>query len=85
MSRIYTDKKFDNFKKDLDKLLQKHYPNSQSNDYEWEYYNEDWDDVLSTDVNAKWRLVKLYLDLKDNENNSDKRTAMYYDNDGKNI
>ena len=85
MSRIYTDKKFDNFKQDLDKLLQKHYPSSKTNDYEWEYYNEDWDNVLSTDVNAKWRLVKLYLDLKDNENNSDKRTSMYYDNDGKNI
>lgn len=62
---ISEHKKFNNFKQDLDKLLQKHYPNSQSNDYEWEYYNEDWEDVLSTDVNAKWRLVKLYLDLEE--------------------
>jgi hypothetical protein len=55
-------KKFSDFKTDLDKVLEKHYPNT---DYEWEYYDEDYNDALSTDTNAKWRLVKIYLDVEE--------------------
>tara|TARA_B100001094_G_C18143623_1_gene779354 strand:+ start:1245 stop:1442 length:198 start_codon:yes stop_codon:yes gene_type:complete len=61
---IFEGKKFDDFKLDLDKVLEKHYPNT---DYEWEHYDEDYNEVLSTDVNAKWRLVKVHLDLEDNQ------------------
>jgi len=55
-------KKFTDFKTDLDKVLQKHYPNT---DYEWEYYDEGYVDASSTDTNAKWRLVKIYIDLEE--------------------
>ena len=61
---IYEGKKFDDFKQDLDKVLEKHYPNA---DYEWEHYDENYNEVLSTDINAKWRLVKVHLDLEENE------------------
>jgi hypothetical protein len=61
-------KKFSDFKTDLDKVLEKHYPNT---DYEWEYYDEDYNDALSTDTNAKWRLVKIYLDVEEiNDDNT---------------
>ena len=49
------------FDKELNKVLEKHYPNT---DYEWEYYDENYIDTSSTDKNVKWRLVKVYLDVE---------------------
>ena len=59
---VFEGKKFSDFKEDLDKVLEKYYPNT---DYEWEHYDDDWNGVLSTDIDTKWRLVKLYLDIKE--------------------
>jgi hypothetical protein len=58
---INESKKFNDFNKDLNKVLEKHYPNT---DYEWEYYDENYIDTSSTDKNVKWRLVKVYLDVE---------------------
>ena len=62
---VFEGKKFSDFKEDLDKVLEKYYPNT---DYEWEYYDDNWNGVLSTDMDAKWRLVKVYLDLEEMNN-----------------
>jgi hypothetical protein len=58
------NKKFTDFRTDLDKVLEKHYPNT---DYEWEYYDEGYSDASSTDTNVKWRLVRIYIDLEEYE------------------
>ena len=54
------EQKFNDFNKDLNKVLEKHYPNT---DYLWEYYDENYIETSSEDKNVKWRLVKVYLDV----------------------
>lgn len=58
---INESKKFNDFNKDLNKVLEKHYPNT---DYLWEYYDENYIETSSEDKNVKWRLVKVYLDVE---------------------
>ena len=58
---INESKKFNDFNEDLNKVLEKHYPNTN---YEWEYCDENYIDTSSTDKNVKWRLVKVYLDVE---------------------
>ena len=58
--------RFEQFKHDLNKVLEKHYPNT---DWEWEDYDKDWSDV---DINSKdkhWRLVRLFLNVEHEDTN----------------
>lgn len=62
---VFVGKKFDAFKKDLDKVLKKHYPN---NDYKWEHYVEEYGNTISESRNgkinkySKWLYVRIDFD-----------------------
>ena len=58
--------RFEQFKHDLNKVLEKHYPNT---DWEWEDYDKDWSDVDENSKDKHWRLVRLFLNVEHEDTN----------------
>ena len=54
--------------------------------HKWMYYSdsrEEWVDIMELDIIHAIRILRKYIGQ--DEYYDEKRTAMYYDNDGKNI